>query len=276
MGNLILLPTGQVLCLNGAGTGRISCRTLLLATQLKYPGVAGYGNDSWAIGQSYADHPILQPVVYNSSAPAGSQWSRDGLPASAVPRMYHSTATLLPDGEGAVIVFRLDRYSNESPGSVLVAGSNPNSDYVDSGIPYPTEYRLEKFYPAYFKQRRPSPTGIPNSLRYGGPFFNLSLSSSDLFEDAGNVKHSKVVVMRTGFSTHTMVRTKEPPLMCLFQMTSTHRIWDNDLSNLRFLTLRTRTVQEFSIVATFHPTQPSSRQALLVSHSSCLLLSTPE
>ena len=178
-----------------------------LATQLKYPGVAGYGNDSWAIGQSYADHPILQPVVYNSSAPAGSQWSRDGLPASAVPRMYHSTATLLPDGEGAVIVFRLDRYSNESPGSVLVAGSNPNSDYVDSGIPYPTEYRLEKFYPAYFKQRRPSPTGIPNSLRYGGPFFNLSLSSSDLFEDAGNVKHSKVVVMRTGFSTHTMVRT---------------------------------------------------------------------
>ncbi|KAI9435759.1 glyoxal oxidase [Lactarius indigo] len=169
MGNLILLPTGQVLCVNGAGTG-----------------VAGYGNDSWAIGQSYTDHPILQPVVYNSSAPAGSQWSRDGLPASAVPRMYHSTASLLPDG------------------SVLVAGSNPNSDYIDSGIPYPTEYRVEKFYPTYFKQRRPSPTGIPNNLRYGGPFFNLSLSASDLFEDAENVKRSRVVVMRTGFSTHTM------------------------------------------------------------------------
>jgi hypothetical protein len=59
-------------------------------------------------------------------------------------------------------------------------------------------------------------------------------------------------------------------------MTSTHRIWDNDLPNLRFLTRRTRTVQEFFIVVTFHPTQPSSRQALLVSPSSCLLLSTPE
>ncbi|KAI0305706.1 glyoxal oxidase [Multifurca ochricompacta] len=169
MGNLILLPTGQVLCLNGAGTG-----------------VAGYGNDSWAIGQSYADHPILQPVVYNSSAPSGSQWSRDGLSASVVPRMYHSTATLLPDG------------------SVLVAGSNPNSDYVDSGVPYPTEYRIEKFYPTYFSQRRPAPTGIPASLGYGGPFFNLSLSASDLFNDTENVKRSKVVVMRTGFSTHTM------------------------------------------------------------------------
>jgi hypothetical protein len=92
-------------------------------------------------------------------------------------------------------------------GSVLVAGSNPNADYIDSGIPYPTEYRLEKFHPAYFKVRRPSPTGIPNSLRYGGPFFNLSLSSDDLFHHVVNVKLSKVVVMRTGFSTHTMVST---------------------------------------------------------------------
>ena len=206
MGNLILLPTGQVLCLNGAGTGAISCPTCHpLATQLKFPGVAGYGNDSWAIGQSYADHPILNPAIYNLSAPGGSQWSRDGLSASAVPRMYHSTATLLPDGEGTAVLFR--DVLTKCTGSVLVAGSNPNPDYVDSGIPYPTEYRLEKFYPAYFKQRRPSPSGIPNRLRYGGPFFNLSLSASDLFEDAENVKHSKVVVMRTGFSTHTMVST---------------------------------------------------------------------
>ena len=92
-------------------------------------------------------------------------------------------------------------------GSVLVAGSNPNSDYVDSGIPYPTEYRLEKFYPAYFNQRRPSPSGIPNKLQYGGPFFNLYLSPDDLLENTESLKHSRVVVMRTGFSTHTMVRT---------------------------------------------------------------------
>ncbi|KAN0138426.1 copper radical oxidase [Lactarius tabidus] len=97
MGNIILLPTGQVLCLNGAGTG-----------------VVGYGNDSWAIGQSFADRPILQLVLYNSPAPAGSQWPCDGLSASAIPRMYHSTATLLPDS------------------SVIVTGSNPNSDYIST------------------------------------------------------------------------------------------------------------------------------------------------
>ena len=92
-------------------------------------------------------------------------------------------------------------------GSVLAAGSNPNSDYVNSGIPYPTKYCLEIFYPAYFKQCQPLPTGIPSSLWYGGPFFNLSLSASNLFDDAENVKHSKVVVKWMGFSTHTMGHT---------------------------------------------------------------------
>ncbi len=39
---------------------------------------------------------LLLPVVYNSSAPAaGSQWTWDGFYASTIPRMYHSTATLL-------------------------------------------------------------------------------------------------------------------------------------------------------------------------------------
>ena len=85
-------------------------------------GVAGYGNVSWAIGQSYADQPIYKPIIYDPSAPAGSRWSRKGLSDSTVARMYHSTATILPDG------------------SVLVAGSNPNADYnVGSNVKYPTE-----------------------------------------------------------------------------------------------------------------------------------------
>lgn len=61
-------------------------------------GTAGYGNQSWAIGQSYADNPTLMPIIYDPNAPAGQRWSRDGLSASTVPRMYHSSATLLPDG----------------------------------------------------------------------------------------------------------------------------------------------------------------------------------
>lgn len=62
-------------------------------------GTAGYGDDSWAIGQSYADDPVLTPVIYDPNAPAGQRFSSDGLQASEVPRMYHSSATLLPDGK---------------------------------------------------------------------------------------------------------------------------------------------------------------------------------
>jgi hypothetical protein len=49
---------------------------------------------------------------------------------STVPRLYHSSATLLPDG------------------SVLTSGSNPNADLIREGTPgyqWPTEYRTEYF-----------------------------------------------------------------------------------------------------------------------------------
>ena len=71
-------------------------------------GTAGYGNDTWAIGHSYADKPVLTPAIYNPAAPAGSRWSRNGYSASTVPRMYHSTATLLPDGEGVTFMIFLE------------------------------------------------------------------------------------------------------------------------------------------------------------------------
>ena len=60
-----------------------------------FVGTAGYGDDDWAIGQSYADDPVLTPVIYDPDAPAGQRFSSDGLQASEVPRMYHSSATLL-------------------------------------------------------------------------------------------------------------------------------------------------------------------------------------
>ena len=79
--NLIYLPDGRLFGCNGAGTG-----------------VAGYGNESWAVGQSYADNPVLTPAIYDPTAPSGKKWNRDGLSASTIPRMYHSTAVILPDG----------------------------------------------------------------------------------------------------------------------------------------------------------------------------------
>ena len=96
---------GKLLIVNGAGTG-----------------VAGYGNVANQVGQSNADHPILQPLLYDPAAAAGSRFLTT-LPQSTVPRMYHSTATLLPDGR------------------VMLTGSNPNADV--SKIKYQTEYRIE-------------------------------------------------------------------------------------------------------------------------------------
>lgn len=91
-GNLIQLPDQRVLLLNGAAQGS-----------------EGYGWDSFALNQSYARGPRLACRYFDPRAPKGSQWDLD-CGASTIPRMYHSTATLLYDG------------------SVFVAGSNPNVD----------------------------------------------------------------------------------------------------------------------------------------------------
>jgi hypothetical protein len=185
---------------SGAVTG--SCERLSI---LPFLGTAGYGTNGWAVGHSFADRPAFTPAVYDPNAPAGQRWSRDGFSPSTVPRMYHSSATLLPDGttyDNHVVSDRLTC----SSGSVFVSGSNPNEDYtVGQGIEYPTEYRTERFYPSYYNERRPQPGGIPSQLTYGGPGFNITLNSDDLFGNVQNINSAMVVVIRPGFSTHAMV-----------------------------------------------------------------------
>lgn len=164
--------------------------TLLLSRLFRY------GNTSWAVGQSYGDNPLLTAAYYDPSAPAGSRWQRPAsLPEMTVERLYHSSATLMADG------------------SIFNAGSNPNADYIpysgytdQRGInyKYPTEYRVEMFYPDYYDQPRPAPTGLPTTLSYGGDYFNISLTASDLGNNASAIDSVKVVVMRTGYSTHAM------------------------------------------------------------------------
>ncbi|KAF8334022.1 DUF1929-domain-containing protein [Cantharellus anzutake] len=176
MGNFILLPDGRILLVNGAKLG-----------------TAGYGNDSWAIGHSYADSPILTPLIYDPhpGIPTSRRLSRAGLGSSKIPRMYHSTAILLTDG------------------SVMIAGSNPNPDYtVGNGVQYPTEYRVELFYPWYFNYTRPNPSGLIDQIGYGGNYFDVQLSADDLkINDGGNgplysLNGTKAILIRTGFSTH--------------------------------------------------------------------------
>jgi hypothetical protein len=61
-------------------------------------GTAGYGNEIWAMGESYGQHPLYLGAIYNPNAAAGSRFSQAGLTQSDQERMYHSSAMLLVDG----------------------------------------------------------------------------------------------------------------------------------------------------------------------------------
>ena len=123
MPDAVLLPTGQVVIVNGAETG-----------------IAGYGNVKSQVGNSNADRPTLAPVLYDPQAPIGQRFSSEGMPTSDIPRVYHSVATLTPNGE------------------IMIAGSNPNLDR--SEVMFGTEYRVEWLRPPYMAQERPVILGV--------------------------------------------------------------------------------------------------------------------
>lgn len=118
MPDAVLLPTGEVVIVNGAGTG-----------------ISGYGNVLQQVGASNADNPVLSPVLYDPSAASGMRFCTEGMPTSEIPRMYHSVATLTPNGD------------------VMISGSNPNLDR--SEVTFGTEYRVEWLGPPYLKKERP-------------------------------------------------------------------------------------------------------------------------
>lgn len=94
------LPDGTFIILNGARQGN-----------------AGFG---------LANDPNLGAVLYTPGAPARTRFTI--LNNTIVARLYHSEATLLPDGR------------------VLVSGSDPNPDGVQV---YPEEFRMEVYLPPY-------------------------------------------------------------------------------------------------------------------------------
>ncbi|XP_002975736.2 aldehyde oxidase GLOX [Selaginella moellendorffii] len=103
MGDMLNLPTGEVLIINGAQQG--------------------------TAGWRFARNPALTPLLYSPSSTSSSKFTT--LASASIPRMYHSTAILLPDTR------------------VLVAGSNPNVGYDFSEVLFPTELRIEAFSPPY-------------------------------------------------------------------------------------------------------------------------------
>ena len=130
MPDAVLLPTGKVLIINGAGSG-----------------ISGYGNVKDQVGVSNAANPVLTPVLYDPIAPLGQRFLSAGMPTSQIPRLYHSVATLTPNGD------------------VMVAGSNPNLDR--SEVEYGTEYRVEWFKPPYMTMVRPQIIECTTRLEYG-------------------------------------------------------------------------------------------------------------
>ncbi|KAI0056364.1 DUF1929-domain-containing protein [Artomyces pyxidatus] len=178
MGQFIALPDGTMLVVNGGQNG-----------------TAGYGKLTWStliqgdmpFGESYAAGPVGQPAIYNPNAPAGQRWSSAGLQTSSIARLYHSSALLLPDG------------------SVMIAGSNPNIDTNTSTI-FPTTYKAEIFYPPYFSAKtRPAPTGIPQTLSYGGNPFDITVPSTSYSGNANDAADNTTVwLIRQGFTTHAM------------------------------------------------------------------------
>ncbi|KAL3422345.1 WSC domain-containing protein [Phlyctema vagabunda] len=181
MSDGILLPNGKVLFINGAQQG--------------------------CAGGYQAEEPVLVPLLYDPRGPAGSRFT--SMPATTIPRIYHSVATLLPSGE------------------VLVAGSNPAVGYsasgkVNNGWPmfnnnghrcalqqqqselssYPTEYRVEIFSPPYLSaissHGRPLITAQPASIAYGASF----TIEARLERGARLRGDTQITLVAPGFHTH--------------------------------------------------------------------------
>ena len=156
MPDAVLLPTGQVFLVNGGATG-----------------ISGYGNVVEQVGASNADYPVLTPVLYDPAGIPQRRFSAFGMPTSAIPRLYHSVATLTPKG------------------AVMIAGSNPNLDR--SEVKYGTEYRVEWLHPPYMSQQRPGIGTIPHRIDFD-EIFQLDVELPD-GTVLNNVKGGRVSVI---------------------------------------------------------------------------------
>ncbi|CAK9271437.1 unnamed protein product [Sphagnum jensenii] len=132
MGDMILLPTRQVLIINGAENG--------------------------SQGWGFASNPVLNPVLYNPALAPGTRF--DTLRATNIARVYHSTANLLPDGRILVAGSNSHEFYTFSPlfptelrieafsPPYLAAGARPAIVAVPGALGYGQNFVVEVEYAA--------------------------------------------------------------------------------------------------------------------------------
>lgn len=158
MGDMLVLPTGDVLMINGAKKG-----------------TSGWG---------FADDPNLTPVIYSPKKPRDQRFKE--VKPTKIPRMYHASSAVLPDGK------------------ILVAGSNTNPGYNFTGVKFPTEMRVEKFSPPYLDQdlddHRPEIMDFitESKIKYGEAF-PIQIKLRELTLDKTDLK---VNMYSPPFTTH--------------------------------------------------------------------------
>jgi hypothetical protein len=163
-------PNTYVLDMNGAAPAwqetapMAFARTHLNLTVLPDGNVLATGGAS-DIGGLTSSRAVLPAEMWS---PSTRTWTT--LPAMATPRMYHSTALLLPDGR------------------VLVAGGGRLGASVDY-------FNAEFYSPAYlFKGARPAISSSPSTLEYGSGFFVGTPDAADV---------ASVALVRNGSVTHS-------------------------------------------------------------------------
>ncbi|KAG9247386.1 carbohydrate-binding module family 18 protein [Calycina marina] len=156
----VLLADGTVLWINGGNQGSDGFRLMSKATR--------------------------QALLYDPKKPKGQRWTT--LATSLIPRVYHSSALLMPDG------------------TVMIAGSSPiempklQSDEEDQ---YVTEYRVETFVPPYLqgsqKYRANNVRISATTLKANGAHFHMTFHMP-----ANHIGTLKIMLHHNGFVTHAV------------------------------------------------------------------------